>query len=70
MIFGRQSIVSGVEETDDRLLKVYLGQRGRNVYTLVEPGDEAEQVKRAWGDPSCHVFVPTPPDDCIYVEES
>ncbi len=67
-MFHGKSLVVGVEDTDDGLLKVYLGARWKNIYTLVEPGDEANEVRRLWANPTQHVLVPTPPADCIYEE--
>lgn len=63
---GAQSFVTGVERLDDGALKVYVGQRGRNVYTIIDDERDAREVERAWSDRSAHVLIPTPPPECLY----
>ena len=61
-----QSFVTGVLRLSDGTLKVYVGQRGLGIYTLIYDDAAAREVEHAWADQSCHVLIPTPPSSCLY----
>lgn len=68
LMFGGKSLIVGVERdpAEPELTRVYIDSRGLCRYVLVK-GDDAENVKRAWGGTSHHLMMPTPAE--VYVDD-
>lgn len=70
ILTGRSTLIVGVEDDPEPgLLRVYIGARYNGTYVLVSDPEDQARIRRAWGDTSAHIFMPTPPRDAIYVEE-
>lgn len=67
MFFG-QVLVTGVEEDESGMLRVYVGPRFNWVYVLIENEDDKESIRRAWGSHT-HVLINKPEPDQLFVDE-
>ena len=67
LLLGNSVLVTGLAEEEDGALRVYVGPRYRNVYTVIEDSPEADEVRKAWAQVT-HVFITKPPDDALYVD--
>lgn len=67
-LMGNSVLVTGIEDDDEpEFTRVYIGQRALKIYCVVS-GDEADEIRRAWGATN-HLFITRPPDDRMYKED-
>ena len=66
IMFGRNTMMVGLEEMDDGALKVYVGARWKNIYMILDDEAEKDKARRAWSYGG-HVFMPVPaPEQLFY----
>ena len=70
LLLGRCAEVTGIAENDDGSLKVYVGPRYHGRYVVIDDPTAADEVRRAWADPTQHVLIPAPDADQIFADEA
>lgn len=65
---GREvTLLVGIEEQADGLVRAYLGARWRGVYLLLDAG-EAEPFRQAWASGGHVWLAPVPPPELLHRE--
>jgi hypothetical protein len=65
------ALLTGVERDDDGALKLYVGPRYHWLYTVIEAGENADAIERAWnGMRNAHFFVrPAPSSEHLFCDK-
>lgn len=66
---GEVTLLVGLEDQPDGLVRAYLGHRARGVYLLLS-ADEVEPFRQAWGSGQ-HVWMhPIPPRELLHRDDA
>lgn len=68
LIAGTHTLLVGVEDQDDGVLRLYLDARHRGLYVVVDDPAAQAQARAAWATGG-HVTIPVPPAEYLQREQ-